>query len=102
MKVNLNKLFPFLSIRKKLIIAFTLLSFIPLTVIGLIGLYYNIHTLEQSALENLNHDVAILSKGIKNFLTNVDLDIRYLCASPVFNQFLEDLNDSGDIERLKI
>lgn len=99
MKVNLNKLFPFLSIRKKLIIAFTLLSFIPLTVIGLIGLYNNILTLEQSALENLNHDVAILSKGIKNFLTNVDLDIRYLCAAPVFNQFLEDLNEYGDTGR---
>lgn len=99
MKVNLNKLFPYLSIRKKLIIAFTLLSFIPITVIGLIGLYYNIHTLEQSALENLNHDVAILSKRVKNFSTNVDMDIRYLCASPFFNQFLEDLNDFGGIER---
>lgn len=99
MKVNLNKLFPYLSIRKKLIIAFILLSFIPITVIGLIGLYFNIHTLEQSALENLNHDVVILSKRVKNFLTNVDLDIRYLCASPFFNQFLEDMNDFGGIER---
>lgn len=99
MRLNLNKLFPFLSIRKKLIIAFTLLSFIPLTIIGLIGLYNNILTLEKSALENLNHDVAMLSKRVKDFLTNVDLDIRYLCAAPVFNRFLEDLDEYGDAER---
>ncbi len=91
MKFNFNKLFPFLNIRNKLIIAFTLLSFVPLTVIGLIGLYNNIATLEQAALENLSHDLTIHSKRVKDFLTTVDMDIRYLCAVPLFNRPLEDL-----------
>jgi PAS domain S-box-containing protein len=96
MKFNLNKLFPFLSIRKKLIIAFTLLSFIPLTLIGLINLYNNFHTLEESAFEDLNHDVSILSERAKNFLINMDLDIRYLCNSPVFIRFIENLYKNRD------
>jgi hypothetical protein len=63
----------------------------------LIGLNNNINTLKQSALENLNHDVIILSEGVKNFFTDVDLDIRYLCTSSVFNKFLDDLNEPENI-----
>jgi len=96
MKFNFNKLFPFLNIRKKLIIAFTMLSFIPLTVIGLIGLYNNTATLEQAALENLSHDVSIHSNRVKDFLTNVDMDLRYLCSGPLFSQPSEDLHEIED------
>lgn len=94
-KLNINKLFPFLSIRVKLIIAFTMLSFIPLTIVGLTGLYYNTHTLESGALENLTHDVSILQEKAKNFLTNVDLDIQYLYSSSIFHRFLNDYYENN-------
>ncbi len=97
MKLNINKLFPFLSIRVKLIVAFTMLSFIPLTIVGLTGLYYNTHTLESGALENLNHDVLILQEKAKNFLTNVEVDIQYLCSSSIFHRFLNEYYQSDDI-----
>lgn len=90
MRYNLNKLFPFLSIRVKLIIAFTLLSFVPLTIVGLLGLFYNTQSLEKSALENLVHDVSILREKAKNFLGNINMDIQYLKESRVFNTFLKD------------
>ncbi|RMH80524.1 MAG: HAMP domain-containing protein [Calditrichaeota bacterium] len=99
MKFNLNKLFPFLSIRTKLIIAFTLLSFIPLAVVGLIGLYHNINTLEQRAFEQLTHDVTILRERATNFMQAVQMDVHYLSNSPVFIQFLERYYQQKDVQK---
>ncbi len=62
MKFNLNKLLPFLNIRKKLIIAFSLLSFVPLILIGSIGLYVNITSMYDNALNNLAYDVSMLKE----------------------------------------
>jgi len=53
MKFNLNKIFPFLSIRKKLIIAFALLSSIPLFILGIVGIYISWQSMREIAVENL-------------------------------------------------
>lgn len=88
---NLNKLFSFLSIRKKLIIAFTLLSSIPLIVIGLEGIYNNIQNMQKFAFANLNNDVRIIHERAEKFLLGVQQDITYLTQSPIFQQYAANL-----------
>ncbi len=85
---NPNKLFDFLSIRRKLIIAFTLLTSVPLTVIGLVGIYNNIHSMQMFALENLTHDVKMINERANSFLTNVQQDIYYLTQAPIFLDYV--------------
>jgi PAS domain S-box-containing protein len=92
MKFNLNKLFPFLSIRKKLIIAFSLLSFIPLSVIGVIGIYINLTSMHNNALDNLDHDISMVNERARNFLSKVHLDIQNLNYSPILQKYIEDLS----------
>ncbi len=92
MKFNLNKLFPFLSIQKKLIIAFSLLSFVPLSVIGVIGIYINLNSMYNNALDNLDHDVSMVNERTRNFLSKIHLDVQNLKYSPILQQYIEDIS----------
>jgi hypothetical protein len=70
---NLSNLFPWLSIRSKLLIAFAGLSILPLIFIGAYGIVSNVRTMQDIALENLSHDV--LTYGADYFfLKPLDLD----------------------------
>ena len=89
MRFNLNKLFPFLSIRTKLIVAFSMLSFIPLLIVGSIGIFYTMNTMRNFAIANLSHDVSVIDERAKNFLSDINEDITYLSDSPVFRNFLQ-------------
>lgn len=75
-----------------MIIAFSLLSFVPLILIGSIGLYINITSMYDNALNNLAHDVSMLKERARNFLSRVHLDIQNLKYSPVFQNYIEDLS----------
>jgi PAS domain S-box-containing protein len=94
MKINLNKLFPFLSIRKKMIIAFSLLSFVPLIIIGMVGIYINVNSMYKTAMVNLEHNVIMFKEKARNFLLNVHLDIQLMSDSPIFRQYLKDFDDN--------
>ena len=102
MNFNLNKLLPFLSLRRKLLIAFSLLSLVPLFVMGVVGVYYSIQSMREIALENLSHDVSIYNERAQNFLTNVDLDINYLINSNVFREYLEALKENDELKIKRI
>ncbi len=91
MKLNLNKLFPSLSIKKKLLIAFTMLSFIPLLFLGIVSFYNNLQTMRQIALDSIQNDIVILNERAKNFLTNVHTDIDYLRHTPLFSNYLQNM-----------
>ena len=89
MNLNINKVLPFLSLRKKLIIAFSLLSSIPLLTFGIVGLYNNIELMRKIAIENLNHDISIYNERAQNFISEVNKDIYYLTSTAVFKNFLK-------------
>ena len=97
MKFNLNKIFPFLSIRKKLIIAFALLSSIPLFILGIVGIYISWQSMREIAVENLTHDVAIFNERAQHFISNVNSDINYLTNNTTFKDFI---NSIGNNEKL--
>ena len=68
LKYNINKLFPFLSLRTKLIIAFALLSAIPLIIVGVLGINSSVDKMREIALDNLSHDVTMYNERAQNFI----------------------------------
>lgn len=78
---NLRNIFPRLTIRAKLLIAFVGLSVIPVLCVSLYGIYVNVRTTENIAFENLSHDVTTTRGRASNFLANVEGDIRLLLNS---------------------
>lgn len=90
----INKIFPWLSIRSKLIIAFVGLSIIPLLLVGIYSVLSNVNTMENIAIENLNHDVNTIKEKTANFLENIGSDLRTLGNSPFFEEFLLSLKRS--------
>jgi len=88
MKYSLNKIIPFLSLRKKLIIAFALLSTIPLLIFGIVGIYKSMESMREIALENLSHNVEIINERAQNFIVNINNDIHYLTNTGEFKAFI--------------
>ncbi|MBI4534939.1 MAG: PAS domain-containing protein [Ignavibacteriae bacterium] len=76
--MNLNKIFPWLSIRSKLIIAFTGLSIVPVALVGVHSIFSNVRMMEEIAFENLTHDVHTIREKTSNFLATVESDLRLL------------------------
>lgn len=85
---NLNKIFPWLSIRSKLLIAFAGLSVLPLTLVGIYGIRSNVQTMREIALENLNHDVLAIQSKTEYFLQSIESDLRVLRNTVVLDQFI--------------
>ena len=92
MKYSLNKIIPFLSLRKKLIIAFALLSTIPLLIFGIVGIYKSMDSMREIALENLSHNVEIINERAQNFIININNDIHYLTSTGEFKTFINKNN----------
>ncbi|MGB2867874.1 MAG: ATP-binding protein [Bacteroidota bacterium] len=76
MMVNLNKIFPWLSIRNKLLIAFAALSILPLTFVGIYSILSNMRLMKAVALEELTVDVQTIREKTANFLENISSDLR--------------------------
>jgi PAS domain S-box-containing protein len=78
MAININKLFTFLSIKKKLVIAFVGLCIVPLLIVGFYSAYLNVTTMQETAVENVRHDVAIVREKSAQFLSGVEKDMHFL------------------------
>src|SRR5574341_527893 len=101
---SLNKIFPWLSIRSKLIIAFAGLSIIPVALVGLHGVFSNIKMMKGIAYENLSHDVHTIRENTANFLTGVQADlrlIRHFSSFPKLNRILEHSSATSEQQELR-
>jgi PAS domain S-box-containing protein len=87
----INKIFPWLSIRSKLIIAFVGLSIIPLILVGIHSIFSNVRMMESIAIENLNHDVNTIKEKTANFLLGIESDLRTLRNSTLFETFVDQM-----------
>jgi PAS domain S-box-containing protein len=88
-KFNINNFFHFLSIRTKLIVAFSLLAFVPLSIIGTVGFVNNIKTMHTKTLENLQHDIELVSERTGMFLSNINIDIQFISTLYSFRNYVE-------------
>jgi hypothetical protein len=91
---SINKILPRLSIRSKLIIAFTGLSVLPVILVGLHGIFSNVKLMENIALENLTHDVQTIRENTANFLGNIESDLRVINHSSPLKELLPSLEQS--------
>lgn len=93
--INIDKVLPFFSLRKKLIVAFVLLSSIPLIIFGIVGMYTSLQSMREIALENLSHDIEIYNERVQYFFTTVNDDIFYITHSYSFKNFV---NETGGVK----
>ncbi|MFQ5889383.1 MAG: ATP-binding protein [Gemmatimonadota bacterium] len=76
--MNLNKLFPRLSIRAKLAIAFASLSLVPLAVTGVLGTRVTLRNIRAQAKATLEHDLEMAEQQTERSLEEVERSVTYL------------------------
>ncbi len=79
--MNLNKLFPRLSIRVKLGVAFVLLAIVPLLLVSVFATRITVRHVRALATANLEHDLEIAERQTGRSLRKLDQDVRYLTRS---------------------
>ncbi|MFQ5680408.1 MAG: ATP-binding protein [Gemmatimonadota bacterium] len=76
--MNLNRLFPRLSIRAKLVIAFTLLATVPLAAVAGYAVRHSAQRLRGFAMATLEHDLAMARSRTESSIREVQRDVAYL------------------------
>ncbi len=87
--MNINRLFPRLSIRWKLAIAFALLALVPLTAGAIVATRVAVRHLRGLAATSLTHDLKVAQRRVEQSLQNVERDVAYLAhttLNPLFDQ----------------
>jgi PAS domain S-box-containing protein len=79
--LNLNKLFPRLTIRSKLTIAFVLLAAIPLLVVAGFATRVKVDQLRDTARWGLDHDVAMARTQVEQALREAEENVAYLARA---------------------
>jgi PAS domain S-box-containing protein len=79
--VNLNKLFPRLTIRWKLTIAFVLLAALPLVAVAGFATRVKVDQLRATAKSALDHDVAMARTQVEQGLREAEENVAYLARS---------------------
>lgn len=77
-QLKLNNLFPWLSIRNKLIIAFVGLSILPIILIGIYGIISNTKSMKQTAIQNLDHDLSLIQENTANLMASIERDLMLI------------------------
>lgn len=96
--ISLTKIFPWLSIQNKLLIAFVGLSILPVAFVGMYAVISNIEMMEKIAFENLTHDVHTIREKSANFLANVERDIKVVRNSSLLRRYISSIaSPRGDL-----
>jgi len=101
--VNLNKIFPRLSIRLKLAIAFALVALVPLVVVSVLGTRETIAQIEATARSTLRFDLLLAEQETAGSLTAATSHVEYLTRqvlTPLVRQRTVTAPVAHDIERI--
>ncbi len=103
--IELNKLFPWLSIRSKLIIAFVGLSILPIILVGIYGIISNTKSMKANAVQKLNHDLSLIQENTANLMINIERDLMLIQKSYLNSRIRSDINSgvySSDKKNIQI
>jgi len=103
--IDLNKLFPWLSIRSKLIIAFVGLSILPIILVGIYGIISNTKSMKTNAVQNLDHDLYLIQENTANLIMNIERDMMLVQKSYLNSRIRSDMSIeaySSDVNNIKI
>jgi PAS domain S-box-containing protein len=81
--VNINKLFPRLSIRMKLAIAFVLLAIVPLAAVTIFATRVTVHHVRALAKASLEHELETARQQAEQSLQEVERQVTYLAHAVV-------------------
>jgi PAS domain S-box-containing protein len=79
--VNLNKLFPRLTIRSKLVIAFVLLAGVPLILVAGFAIRVKVEYLRTTARDALDHDLQMAQAQMGRALRDVEENVAFLART---------------------
>jgi len=86
--INVNKLFPRLSIRAKLVIAFCLFGVVPVAVVGGYGAVHSFALLTAAVRDRLGAGVLLKADEIRRSLGTVRDDVRFLSRLPTLQELV--------------
>ena len=86
--INFNKLFPRLSIRAKLVIAFCLFGVVPVATLGGYGAVHSFFLLNDTIQDRLRAGVAMKAGEIQRFLGEAEGDVRFLSGLPTLQTLI--------------
>jgi PAS domain S-box-containing protein len=89
-----NKLFRWLSIKSKLIIAFAGLSVLPIIILSVYGIISTSNRMSHSAIQNLDHDLTLIQENTANLFTDIGQDLQIIQSSFLTPQFKTKLNSN--------
>lgn len=100
---NVNKIFPRLSIRRKLAIAFALVALVPLATLSVIGTRETISRIETTARSTLRFDLQLAQQETARSLTAATSHVEYLTTrvlAPLLRRRAVTAAEAHDIERI--
>ncbi len=78
-----------LKIRGKLVVAFAGLSILPVLIVGLLAISYNVSSLRRIAVENLTDDLLTIKERLGAFFGEMEDNGHFITASASFRRFLQ-------------
>ena len=94
---RVNKLFRWLSIKSKLIIAFAGLSVLPIIILSVYGIISTSNRMNHSAIQNLDHDLTLIQENTANLFTDIEQDLQVIQSSFLTPQLRTALNSNGHL-----
>lgn len=96
--MNLNRLFPRLSITAKLAIAFVLLALVPLTLVSLFGTFFTVQQMRERERELLEHDLETVGQRTARSLGDLVQQVGYIAELGLAERILDrDPVSAGDL-----
>jgi len=86
-------------LRTKLIILFSIVTFIPALVTGIYAIQISSQTLRTQALTTQTIQAKTLANNITSFLTSVKGDLMFLSQSPVMKDYLNSNLSEAELKR---
>lgn len=87
--VKLNRIFPWLSIRNKLLIAFAGLSILPLTLVGIYNILSTERLMRRVAFQELTGEVHTIREKTENLLDDISSDLRVIQNSSSMETWMQ-------------
>jgi two-component system NtrC family sensor kinase len=98
--MNPNKIFRRLPIRMKLTIAFAAMALLPLTIMGVYGIWITVDSLEKNSVAQVSHYVDLIKMDMDNLLEQTRVDIDYIESLDSFLEFARGNEHAFGIETL--
>ena len=99
--VNVNKLFPRLSIRAKLVVAFSLFGVVPVGVVGGYGAVHSFLLLSRAVEDRLRAGVTMKAEELQRFLDHIKGDVLFLSRLPALQAVVALLPSLGPGRHLR-